>query len=75
MSGEHPDPLLLERFMRNDLEAPERTSIVRHLITGCPHCLEITRRFWTLGDEPKGGALDLGGPPRSQLGRFDRLLW
>jgi len=49
---EHPDPDLVERFMRSELAGDDRRRIVRHLLTGCPRCVEITRRLWSLGDSP-----------------------
>ncbi len=53
---DHPDPSLLERFMRGELSGargrPECRIIVRHLLAGCPSCARITRRFWALGDFP-----------------------
>lgn len=36
----------LQRFMRNELVRSEVTSLVRHLLTECPRCLETTRRLW-----------------------------
>lgn len=48
--GEHPDTQLLERFMRAELKSAERKAIVRHLLTGCPQCVAVTRRLWALGD-------------------------
>ena len=50
--GRHPDPILLERFMRNEVEAAERRWIVRHLIGGCSRCVAVTSRLWSLGDPP-----------------------
>jgi len=50
--GKHPDPILLERFMRNEVEGSERRWIVRHLIAGCSRCVAVTSRLWSLGDAP-----------------------
>src|ERR1700726_2737715 len=50
--GKHPDPILLERFMRNEVEGSERRWIVRHLIAGCSRCVAVTSRLWSLGDPP-----------------------
>jgi len=62
--GNHPDPQRLERFLRGQLPPIEIREIVRHLLTGCPRCREVTRRFWALGDltprDPK---------PQEQTGR------
>lgn len=52
MGGEHPDMRLLERFMRNELQGRERRLIVRHLLTGCPDCVAVTRRLWSFGEHP-----------------------
>src|SRR5215813_10231741 len=46
---EHPDPELLEGLMRNELSAAERRRLIRHLLTGCPRCVKVTRRCWMLG--------------------------
>jgi tetratricopeptide (TPR) repeat protein len=50
--SKHPDPILLERFMRNEVEGAERRWIVRHLIAGCSRCVAVTSRLWSLGDPP-----------------------
>lgn len=50
MAEQHPDSRLLERFMRNDLQEPERRVVVRHLLTGCPRCVSVTREIWSLAD-------------------------
>ena len=39
MSEDHPDPHLLERFMRNEADGEERRRIVRHLLAGCARCV------------------------------------
>jgi hypothetical protein len=39
----------LERFMRRELSRPEVLAVVRHLLTGCPRCVVVTRRSWDLG--------------------------
>jgi tetratricopeptide (TPR) repeat protein len=58
MTDEHPDPQLLERFMRDEVDVEERRAIVRHLLTGCDACAQVTRRVWGLGEawplEPSG---------------------
>ena len=50
--GEHPDPGLLERFMRNEAEPAERRRVVRHLIAGCSRCIAVTGTLWALADPP-----------------------
>ena len=47
---QHPDPQLLERFLRCEVEGEERRIVVRHLLTGCPRCVAVTRRVWVLAD-------------------------
>jgi hypothetical protein len=42
----HPNKALLERFMLGDLPRPAVARIVRHMLTGCTQCLEITRPLW-----------------------------
>jgi hypothetical protein len=39
----------------------EARSVVRHLLTGCPQCLQVTRPLWRFGEEallrlPRAGA-------------------
>ena len=46
----HPHPKQLKRFMSGELPRPEAASIVRHLLKGCPQCVQVTRRLWYLGD-------------------------
>ena len=50
MHGDHPDSQLLERFMRNEADAPERRAVVLHLLGGCAQCVAVTRRLWGLGE-------------------------
>lgn len=50
MAEQHPDSQLLERFLRCELEGEERRIVVRHLLTGCPQCVAVTRRVWSLAD-------------------------
>jgi hypothetical protein len=47
---EHPDPHLLERFMRNETGGEELLQVVRHLLAGCARCGTVTRRLWDLGE-------------------------
>lgn len=70
---DHPRLGLLERFMRNETEGEERRRVVRHLLTGCARCVEVTRRFWSLGE---GGQVALPGDfhPASYGGVFERLV-
>lgn len=52
MPGKHPDPQILERFMRNEAGAQERRVVILHLLTGCAQCVAVTRRLWSLADAP-----------------------
>jgi tetratricopeptide (TPR) repeat protein len=75
MTGDHPDPLLLERFMRNETEARERRAIIRHLLAGCPQCSVITSRLWGFGEErpvPAANAGALDPSPYAQV--FEAVL-
>jgi hypothetical protein len=46
----HPPAGQLERFLRGELGERARLAVVRHLLTGCPRCAEITRRLWSFGE-------------------------
>ena len=48
---EHPQPDALLRFLRAESPRAEACAIVRHLLTRCPQCLQVTRPLWRLGDE------------------------
>lgn len=61
----HPAPKLLERFMRGEASALERRSIVRHMLTGCLQCVQVTRPLWELGDLPLI-PLDSGAPEQQE---------
>ena len=62
MSADHPDSQLLERFMRNQADAPERRAVVLHLLGGCAQCVAVTRRLWNLGElQPQADAVDTAG--------------
>lgn len=71
MAANHPEPHLLEQFLRGELDPPERRSIVRHLLGGCPACLEVTRRLWW--DGPEDGPEE-DTPPWEYEAVFERLL-
>ena len=51
MKDYHPSPDLLKRFVCGSLDAAERRRIVRHLLTGCPTCQEVTRELMQAGRE------------------------
>jgi hypothetical protein len=63
MPENHPDPQLLERFMRNAASPEERRGIVRHLLAGCARCGAITRRLWKLGEPGPEIAAEEHPPP------------
>ncbi|MBW8875933.1 MAG: hypothetical protein JF614_13285 [Acidobacteria bacterium] len=48
---EHPQPDALLRFMRAESPRAEACAVVRHLLTRCPQCLQVTRQLWRLGEE------------------------
>jgi tetratricopeptide (TPR) repeat protein len=76
MTEDHPDPHLLEGFMRDHVGCDERRRIVRHLLAGCTRCLQVTRRFWRLGEIRPGGEPELTGAdlhPASYRDVFNRL--
>lgn len=64
---DHPETGLLERFMRNEVDGPERRRVVRHLLAGCAACGEVTRRLWELGEAPRGGRILDGLEPTADL--------
>jgi hypothetical protein len=47
---DHPPEQDLRRFMKGELTRPEAREVVRHLLTGCPQCKQVTQRLWTLSD-------------------------
>jgi hypothetical protein len=63
MPENHPDPQLLERFMRNEASREERRWIVRHLLAGCARCGAITRRLWKLAEPGPATAAGEHPPP------------
>jgi tetratricopeptide (TPR) repeat protein len=63
MPENHPDPQLLERFMRSEASGEERRWIVRHLLAGCARCGAITRRLWSLGEPGPEVAADKEAAP------------
>ena len=44
----HPAEHELETFMRGALPPTHAAPIVRHMLTGYPECLEVTRPLWSL---------------------------
>jgi hypothetical protein len=58
----HPEPADLQRFMRGESTFAERRAVVRHLMTGCPQCLQVTCSIWRLGEEALGTTLPRRAP-------------
>lgn len=54
----HPSREQLERLVRGELPRSEGAEVVRHLLAGCPACLQVTRRLWDLGDRAPLDELD-----------------
>jgi hypothetical protein len=46
----HPAQEHMGRFMRGELPRAEVRTVVRHLLTRCPKCTAVTRRYWDLGE-------------------------
>ena len=49
----HPPESQLARFMRGELPRLKAQSLVRHLLSGCPRCVAVTRRVWKLGNRSR----------------------
>ena len=47
----HPADSDLERFMQGTLSPEARRDVVRHLLTRCPQCLQVTLQLWRIGDK------------------------
>jgi hypothetical protein len=37
--------------MRGEANLAEGCAVVRHLLAGCPQCVQVTGRLWRLGEE------------------------
>jgi len=46
----HPEPAELLRFLRGEASQAEAQAVVRHLLTGCPQCVAVTRPVWRLAE-------------------------
>lgn len=57
MSG-HPHREALERFLLSDLPAVEMRDVLRHLLSGCPTCLEITAGCWGFDKPDHAGTVE-----------------
>lgn len=58
VSSTHPDEEELARFFRGELPPSAARLVVRHLLTHCPRCSQVTRRLWKLGDEGAGSEIE-----------------
>ena len=52
MDDWHAEKDLLRRFLRADATAGEARRVVRHLLSGCPRCLEAAREASVLPESP-----------------------
>jgi hypothetical protein len=50
VQASHPSEDQLRYFMLGELPRNEARIVVRHLLTSCPQCTAVTRRFWQFGD-------------------------
>ena len=65
----HPARAELERFMFGEM-GPESRAIVRHLLTGCLECRQVTGRLWSFGAaKPSPAQAPMTDTPRFQLER------
>lgn len=46
----HPQKELLLRFLRGEATLAGSREVVRHLLSGCPECLALTRPVWERAD-------------------------
>lgn len=63
MKDYHPSPDLLKRFVCSALPPEECRRVVRHLLTGCPSCQEVTRELLRAAADGEPAGVD------SRLGR------
>ena len=47
---EHPSVEELVGLLRGELPRDASKAIVRHLLTNCPRCQQLTRRYWQLAE-------------------------
>lgn len=43
---QHPGERSLERFLRGESPREEANAVVRHLLAGCPRCVQVTGQVW-----------------------------
>jgi len=73
MPEDHPDPRLLERFMRDEAGREERRVVVRHLLAGCGPCTQVTRRLWKLSEAQPQTPRELEDPDLETAGHGNVL--
>lgn len=49
---EHPEPPVLDRFLRGEATPAETHAVVRHLLAGCRECAALLRPVWGLANRP-----------------------
>jgi len=65
----HPARAELERFMRGEMPPEESRAIVRHLLTGCLECRQVTGRLWSFGAaKPSPAQVPVEEIPQRHLG-------
>jgi tetratricopeptide (TPR) repeat protein len=70
--SQHPERRALERFMKGALPRDEARQVVRHLLSGCTECREVTGAWWPrelvrTPESRKVVAIDAHGrPPQPQ---------
>jgi hypothetical protein len=75
-AGDHPERRLLKGLLRGELDDAERRAVVRHLLTGCPLCVAVTRRSWPSsqpGSDTRPDTGDLTGLSAEWSRRRSRL--
>jgi hypothetical protein len=62
----HPDAGQIARFMLGVSPRAEARSVVRHLLTDCPQCLQVTRPLWRCGDKARPKIPGAGVPAKAE---------
>lgn len=74
MIDQHPKPQDLEKFMLGKLEPAENQEIVRHLLTGCTECREVTADAWGRFEEGLAAARRQPEVPDWGPSAYDAML-